>query len=100
MCIRDRYNKSSGGHNGLESVIKSIKTEAFPRLRIGTAAPTSKGDAKVPHGDDKIEKFILGKFKEDEMKELKKMAKKAIEVVAVWIKEGRERATNLANTEN
>jgi PTH1 family peptidyl-tRNA hydrolase len=93
------YNKSSGGHNGLESVIKSIKTEAFPRLRIGTAPAKSSGDAKVPHGDDKIEKFILGKFKEDEMKELKKMAKKATEVVELWIKEGRERATNLANTE-
>ncbi len=93
------YNKSSGGHNGLESVIKSVKTEAFPRLRIGTAVAKKSGDAKVPHGEDVIEKFILGKFKDEEIKELKKMAKKAVEVVAVWIKEGRERATNLANTE-
>ena len=83
------YNKSSGGHNGLESVIKSIKTEAFPRLRIGTAPATSKGDAKIPHGDDKIEKFILGKFKDEEMKELKKMSKKAIEGVEMWVKEGK-----------
>jgi PTH1 family peptidyl-tRNA hydrolase len=93
------YNKSSGGHNGLESVIKSIKTEAFPRLRIGTAPEKSNGDAKIPHGDNNIEKFILGPFKDDEIKELKKMAKKAIEVVELWIKEGRERATNVANTE-
>ncbi len=93
------YNKSSGGHNGLESVIKSIKTEAFPRLRIGTAVAKKSGDAKVLHGDETIEKFILGKFKEDEMKELKKMAKKAVEVVELWVNEGRERATNLANTE-
>lgn len=93
------YNKSSGGHNGLESVIKQIKTEAFPRLRIGTAPATSKGDAKIPHGDEKIEKFILGAFKDDEMKELKKMGNKAIEVVELWVKEGRDRATNVANTE-
>ncbi len=93
------YNKSSGGHNGLESVIKSIKTEAFPRLRIGTAAAKKSGEAKIPRGDDVIEKFILGKFKDEEMKELKKVAKKAIEVVALWVKEGRDRATNLANTE-
>ncbi len=93
------YNKSSGGHNGLESVIKSVKTEAFPRLRIGTAVAKKSGDAKVPHGDDMIEKFILGKFKDEEMKELKKMAKKAVEVVQIWVKEGRERATNVANTE-
>lgn len=92
------YNKSSGGHNGLESVIKSIKTEAFPRLRVGTAPATSKGDAKIPHGDDKIEKFILGKFKDEEMKELKKMSKKAIEGIEAWVKEGRDRATNIVNT--
>ena len=83
----------------MESIIKSVKTEAFPRLRIGTAAAKKSGDAKVPHGDAVIEKFILGKFKEDEMKELKKMAKKIVEVVELWVKEGRERATNLANTE-
>jgi len=93
------YNKSSGGHNGLESVIKAVKTEAFPRLRVGTAAANSKGEAKVPHGDDKIEKFILGKFKDNELKVVKKLGKKAAEVVAVWVKEGREIATLLANTQ-
>jgi len=92
------YNKSSGGHNGLESIIKALKTEAFPRLRVGTAPATSKGDAKIPHGDDKIEKFILGKFKDEEMKELKKMSKKAIEGIEAWVKEGRDRATNIVNS--
>jgi len=93
------YNKSSGGHNGLESVIKSIKTEAFPRLRIGTAPAKKTGEAKVPNGDQVIEKFILGKFKDDDIKELKKVAKKAVAVIELWVKDGRERATNLANTE-
>ena len=93
------YNKSSGGHNGLESIIKAVKTPAFARLRIGTAPETAKGDAKVPHGDEKIEKFILGKFKDDELKELKKMQKKAVEVVELFVKEGREKATNVANTQ-
>lgn len=92
------YNKSSGGHNGLESIIKSIKTEAFPRLRVGTAPADAKGNAKIPHGDEKIEKFILGKFKDEELKELKKMAKKAIEGIEMWVKEGREKATNVVNT--
>lgn len=93
------YNKSSGGHNGLDSVIKSIKTEAFPRLRIGTAPATAKGAAKIPHGDAVIEKFILGPFKPDELKEIKKLAKKSAEVIQLWVKEGREVATNLANTQ-
>jgi PTH1 family peptidyl-tRNA hydrolase len=91
------FNKSSGGHRGLDSVIKAVKTEAFPRIRIGTAPANSKGDAKVLHGDDKIEKFILGKFKPDELKVIKKVAKKAAEAVEMIVKEGREKAMSVFN---
>ncbi len=95
--IKLSYNRSSGGHNGLESIIKAVKTEAFLRIRIGVAPANAKGEAKTPHGDEKIEKFILGKFKDDEMKEIKKSAKKTIEAVEVAIKESREKAMTLAN---
>ncbi len=91
------YDKSSGGHNGLESVIKAVKTEAFPRLRIGTAPATAKGDAKIPHGEEKILKFILGEFKPEELKIIKKLSKKAAEGVAIFVKEGRDRATGVVN---
>ena len=95
--IRISYNRSSGGHNGLESIIKSVKTEAFIRIRIGVAPETAKGNAKVPHGDDKVEKFILGKFKDDEMKELKKMAKTASLAVEAIVKEGKDKAMSIYN---
>ncbi len=95
--IKLSFNRSSGGHNGLESIIKAVKTEAFLRIRIGVAPVSAKGEAKTPHGDEKIEKFILGKFKDDEMKEIKKSAKKAIEALELTIKEGREKAMSVAN---
>ena len=95
--VRISFNRSSGGHNGLESIIKSVKTEAFVRIRIGVAPETAKGTAKVPHGDDKIEKFILGKFKDEEMKELKKVYKKIPEIVETLVKEGREKAMSVYN---
>ncbi len=95
--IRISYNRSSGGHNGVESIIKAVKTEAFVRIRIGVAPETAKGDAKVPHGDEKIEKFILGKFKDDEMKVIKKVCKTVAEAVEVLIKEGREKAMSVYN---
>lgn len=95
--IRISYNRSSGGHNGVESIIKHLKTEAFIRIRIGVAPENSKGNAKVPHGDDKIEKFILGKFKEDEIKILKKISKKVSEAVEMLIKEGRDKAMSIYN---
>lgn len=95
--VRISFNRSSGGHNGLESIIKSIKSEAFIRIRIGIAPENSKGDAKIPHGDDKIEKFILGKFKPEELKELKKLEKIVIEAVEIIVKEGHDKAASIIN---
>lgn len=95
--IRISFNRSSGGHNGIESIIKSVKTEAFVRIRIGVAPETAKGLAKVPHGEEKIEKFILGKFKEDEMKVIKKISKTTAEALEVLVKEGRDKAMSLYN---
>lgn len=95
--IRISFNRSSGGHNGVESIIKSVKTEAFVRIRIGVAPENAKGTAKVPHGDEKIEKFILGKFKDEEMKELKKIGKRVAEAIEVLVKEGREKAMSIYN---
>ena len=95
--IKISFNRSSGGHNGLESVIKAVKTEAFVRIRVGTAAENAKGNARVPHGDEKVLKFILGKYKDDEMKEIKKAAKKSAEAVEMIVKEGREKAMSVFN---
>ncbi len=95
--MRISYNRSSGGHNGLESIIKSIGTEAFIRIRIGISSSNKDGHAKIPHGDDKIEKFILGKYKEEELKELKKVFKKACLAIQTIILEGREKAMSIFN---
>lgn len=40
--IRLRPSGSAGGHNGLKSIIQSLGTEEFPRLRIGVG----RGDAE------------------------------------------------------
>ena len=40
--IRLRPSGSAGGHNGLKSIIQSLGTDAFPRLRIGIG----RGDAR------------------------------------------------------
>ncbi len=91
------FNRSSGGHNGVESIIKAVKTEAFLRVRIGTAPENAKGNAKTPHGDEKIEKFILGRFKDEELKELKKVSKDVVKAIEMLVKEGREKAMSVFN---
>jgi peptidyl-tRNA hydrolase, PTH1 family len=95
--IRISYNRSSGGHNGLESIIRAIKTEAFVRIRIGVSPENAQGVAKVPHGEDKVEKFILGKFKDDELKEIKKLSIRVAEAIETIITESREKAMSVYN---
>ncbi len=86
------FNKSSGGHRGLESIIKAIKTEKFARVRVGISPTTPSGKIKKPKGEDAVTKVIMGKFKEDEMKELKKLSKKLNEALDVFVSEGLEKA--------
>ncbi len=86
------FNKSSGGHRGLESIIKSIKTEKFARVRVGISPTTPSGKIKKPKGEDAVTKIILGKFKDEEIKELKKLSKRVNESLEVFVSEGLEKA--------
>jgi len=86
------FNRGSGGHKGIESIIKAIKTEAFVRVRIGVSPKTIKGKAKKPKGEEKIVNFIIGKFSKLEQETLKKVSKQVAEAIATLVKDGRERA--------
>jgi len=92
------FNRGSGGHNGVESIRKSLKTSAFMRVRIGVATTTPSGKIKKPKGEDAVIKFILGKFSTSEEKELKKIIKHAVSGLALLVEEGRDRAMNNFNT--
>ena len=82
------FNKSSGGHKGVESIIKAVKTQAFTRIRVGIAASASI--VKKSQDEAVVDKIILGKFKPDELAELKKLARSISEALSVIVTEGRE----------
>lgn len=84
------FNKSSGGHRGVESIIKTVKTEGFVRVRIGIASSASV--VKKSQNDETVEKIILGKFTPDQMSTLRKMSKQIAEGLVVLITEGRDKA--------
>ncbi len=96
-AMKFSFNRSSGGHKGMESIIKAVKTEAFPRLRIGISPTTPAGKLKKPHGEEAVEKVILGQFKKEDMAELKKLFRTIDEGLTLYIEEGRERAMTFLN---
>lgn len=95
--IKISWNKSSGGHNGLESIIKAVKTKEFLRIRIGVASATPSGKIRKPSGEKAVIDFILGKFKPSEELSLKKSLKTASLAVQSIIEDGKDRAMNQFN---
>jgi len=95
--IKISYNKGVGGHRGLDSVAKAVKTLEFVRVRIGISPSTAKGRAKKPEGEDAVIDFILGKFKPKELEIIKKTLKKVSEAIQTLITDGRDRAMNMFN---
>ncbi len=70
--IRVRPEGSSGGHRGVESIIKEIGDTRFPRVRLGIGP--------LPVGADAAE-YVLAPFTEDEFKIMKESLAKAAQAV-------------------
>jgi PTH1 family peptidyl-tRNA hydrolase len=91
------YDRGSGGHKGLESIMRAVKTKKFTRIRIGVSPSTASGVLRKPSGEKEVNAFILGKFKAHELAELKKVFEKAGDALETIVSEGRELAMNRFN---
>lgn len=86
--FRLKKNGSFGGHNGIKSIINSIGTQDFDRLKVGVGpVPEHIG----------IDSFVLENFSSDELKGIEQMGKVAVDLVDCWLKEGIETAQNKFN---
>ena len=84
--LRISFNRGAGGHRGVESIIRAIKTEKFIRIKVGISPKTPTGKTKKPKSE-KVGDFILGKFKPEELAELKKVSKRVAEALKVIVEE-------------
>jgi len=88
------FNKGSGGHKGIESIARAIKTKEFIRIRIGISPTTPTGKLKKPKGDEKVNKFILDNFTTDEMKKIKNLSKNINVILGRIISDGYEKTVS------
>ena len=86
--IRLRASGSHAGHNGIRSIISSVQTNAFPRLRIGVGQP-NQGDPSVPH--------VLGKFSKEEEPLIAQAIQDAVAAVQCMLEENIDVAMNRYN---
>lgn len=95
--IKLSFDRGSGGHKGIESITTALKTRKFTRIRIGISPVTPGGKIKKPDSEKVVDDFILKKFKESEMDELKKVFKRVAEAIDVIVAEGPMIAMNHFN---
>ncbi len=86
-CAKLSFAKRSAGHKGVESIIRTLKTNEFWRFRLGIA-----GKRDIP-----AEKLVLKKFTPDELRIVKKITKRTIEALDQAVTKGLERAMNEYN---
>jgi PTH1 family peptidyl-tRNA hydrolase len=85
--LRLRPEGSAGGHNGLESILMHLGTEAIPRLRIGIGAAPSEGAVD----------YVLGRFFAEEVPVVEETIERAADAVKCAIDKGVLSAMNLFN---
>ena len=68
-AVKISLDASSGGHNGIESIIANLGTQKFKRIRIGIEGSEAKKD-RLMSGSD----FVLQKFSDDELETVRKLA--------------------------
>lgn len=87
-ALRIRARGSHGGQNGLRSIIDSIGTEEFTRVRFGIGASEPVLD---------LAGFVLSDYTDAEVLRVQEMVSRAADAVAVLVEHGIERAMNTFN---
>jgi peptidyl-tRNA hydrolase, PTH1 family len=91
------WNKSSGGHKGVQSVLKALGTEAVFRIRIGITPAKKSGELKKPDHETITENFIVAEFKDKEADELKGVIKKVVQCLEMAVSDSPDRAMSEYN---
>lgn len=94
--IKVRIGGAAAGHHGVESIIKTLGTDQFIRIRLGI------GNLKTKSSEHKgasvsAEKFVLEPFMPNEKSKVKHMLKQALEAIEILLDKGLAVAQNQYN---
>ena len=87
--LRIRKNGSAGGHNGIKSIISSLGTDAFPRVKVGV------GDK--PHPDYDLADWVLSNIPKEDQEAFQTALHHAAEAALCIVESGTEKAASAYN---
>lgn len=83
-----KINSGSGGHNGIKSIINSLHTQSFARLKIGISSVKK----------DEVIDYVLGKFSHNELKIITNNYETFNEIIDSFVVNGIDKTMNIYNT--
>jgi len=86
--LKIKWSGSSGGHRGIKSIVDSVKSNAFCRLRIGIGRPSLDLDAA---------EYVLSSFAKKEKIQLIEITQRALDCCNAWVVKGVNAAMNIFN---
>ena len=86
--LRMRPSGGSAGHKGMQSIIESLGTQDFPRLRVGIGRPPGRMEAAA---------YVLQDFSKEEAEILPEILDRGVKAVLTFITEGVDNAMNEFN---
>ena len=86
--LRIRMKGSAGGHNGIKSIIAHLKTQDFPRIKIGVGAKPERMD---------LADYVLSRFSPAEREKMEESFREGAEAVITFLKDGKDAAMNQYN---
>ena len=86
--LRLRLKGSSGGHNGMKSIIQHVGSSDFKRMRVGIGRPP---------GRQPVIDYVLKRFSKEEDPLIEEVIGKAIEACATWCREPFDKIMNKYN---
>lgn len=86
--VRIRQRGSGGTHNGMHSIIQSLGSQDFPRIRIGIGKPEDSFD---------LVNFVLGRFAKSDQPLMENAVIEASKGVDYFVKDGVDLAMNRIN---
>jgi len=87
--LKVKPDGSSGGHNGLKSIISSLGSQNFCRLRIGIGRPQDQ------RAD--IARYVLSPFSKKEKNIVEQVTEISCQVVEFWVSQGISKTMNIFN---
>jgi PTH1 family peptidyl-tRNA hydrolase len=94
--IRLRLGGSAGGHKGIKSIISTLGSKDFPRIKVGIGRPT-KEDGTAINDEDAIVNYVLGDFTPGEDDIIKSAIAQVAEAIQSILADGITAAMNKFN---